>query len=197
MDPATGKLWGADHGIDWLGDDEQPEEINLIEQGKQYGWPYIYGNGGKNPQDDPPGGISLDDWAKASETPVLTYTAHAAPMQLAFYTAASSRPDFHGDAFLAMHGSWNRKPPSGYEVVRIRFEDGKPAKIEPFITGFLTGTDGTYGYVGRPFGVAVAKDGSLFIGDDDNGIIYRVTYETETAARLRRRGKRSPPRTPR
>ena len=188
FDPATGKLWGADHGIDWLGDDEQPEEINLIEQGKQYGWPYIYGNGGKNPQDNPPPGISLDDWAKASETPVLTYTAHAAPMQLAFYNGSQFPAAFNGDAFLAMHGSWNRKPPSGYEVVRVRFEDGKPAKIEPFITGFLTETDGAYGYVGRPFGVAVAKDGSLFIGDDANGIIYRVTYETETAAET------SPPR---
>ena len=176
FDPATGKLWGADHGIDWLGDDEQPEEINLIELGKQYGWPYIYGNGGKNPQDRPPGGLSLEQWASASENPVLTYTAHAAPMQLAFYTGDQFPTEYRGDAFLAMHGSWNRKPPSGYEVVRVRFKDGKPQKIEPFITGFLTEKDGAYGYMGRPFGVAVAKDGSLFIGDDANGVIYRVSY---------------------
>jgi Raf kinase inhibitor-like YbhB/YbcL family protein len=176
FDPATGKLWGADHGIDWLGDDEQPEEINLIEQGKQYGWPYIFGDGGKNPQDRPPGGLTLDQWASASESPVLTYTAHAAPMQLAFYTGDQFPAEYRGDAFLAMHGSWNRKPPSGYEVVRIKFKDGKAQKIEPFITGFLTEKGGEYGYMGRPFGLAVAKDGSLFVGDDANGVIYRVSY---------------------
>lgn len=181
--PGTGALYGADHGIDWLGDDEQPEEINRIEQGKTYGWPYIFGNGGKNPQDEPPEGITLDEWAKASVPPVLTYTAHAAPMQLAFYRGSQFPQDYQGDAFLAMHGSWNRKPPSGYEVVRVRFEHGEAKSIEPFLTGFLGETaDGGFGYSGRPFGIAVAKDGSLYVGDDANGVIYRVSYTaTKTA----------------
>jgi Raf kinase inhibitor-like YbhB/YbcL family protein len=179
FDPQTGKLYGADHGIDWLGDDQQPEEFNLIEQGKTYGWPYIYGEGGKNPQDEPPGELTLEEWAKASESPVLTYTAHAAPMQLVFYTGEQFPADYRGDAFLAMHGSWNRQPPSGYEVVRVRFEEGEPTEIVPFIGNFLRETKDGYGYVGRPFGLALAKDGALFLGDDANGVVYRVPYEAE------------------
>ena len=182
FEPKTGALYGADHGIDWLGDDQQPEEINLIEQGKTYGWPYIYGDGDKNPQDEPPGGITLDEWASASTKPVLKYTAHAAPMQMAFYNGGQFPADYRGDAFLAMHGSWNRNPPSGYEVVRIRFEDGKPKSIEPFVTSFLSMDDNKFGYFGRPFGLAVAKDGALFVGDDTNGVIYRVSYANPQAA---------------
>jgi len=111
FDPKSGALYGADHGIDWLGDDEQPEEFNRIEQGKNYGWPYIHGEGGKNPQDEPPAGITLEEWEKASVAPVLTYTAHAAPMQMVFYTGEQFPAEYRGDAFIAMHGSWNRKPP--------------------------------------------------------------------------------------
>lgn len=182
FEPKTGALYGMDHGIDWLGDDEQPEELNLIEHGKKYGWPYIYGKGGKNPQDEPPGGITLDEWARSSEEPVLATTAHAAPMQMLFYTGRQFPAEYRGDAFLALHGSWNRKTPSGYEVVRIDFENGKPKSFEPFITGFLKETgEGGYGFVGRPFGMAMGKDGALFIGDDANGVIYRVSHESETA----------------
>ncbi|XSG83195.1 MAG: YbhB/YbcL family Raf kinase inhibitor-like protein [Methyloligella sp. ZOD6] len=177
--PRTGDLYGWDHGIDWLGDEEQPEELNLIRQGKQYGWPYVYGEGGKNPADAPPGELTHEDWAKASETPVLPHTAHAAPMELEFYDGNQFPDAYQGDAFVAMHGSWNRKPPSGYEVLRVRFEDGKPAKLEPFVTGFLKETEKGYGYIGRPFGLAVAKDGGLFISDDANGAIYKVTFQTD------------------
>ena len=75
-----------------------------------------------------------------------------------------------------MRGSWNRKPPSGYEIVRIRFRNGQPTAIEPFLTGFLVQEAGKWGYFGRPVGVAIAKDGSLLISDDTNGVIYRVSY---------------------
>src|SRR6185312_12710562 len=79
--------------------------------------------------------------------------------------------------------SWNRKPPSGYEVLRVHFEQGKPNSLEPFMTGFLSkSSDGEYGYFGRPFGIAVGKDGSLFVGDDANGAIYRVTYAAPQTA---------------
>jgi glucose/arabinose dehydrogenase len=173
--PETKQLYGMDHGIDWLGDDEQIEEMNRIEQGKQYGWPYIYGHNGKNPQDEPPGEISHDEWAKLSSTPVLGYRAHSAPMQMQFYTGAQFPAEYRGDAFVAMHGSWNRKVPTGYEVVRIRFKAGVPVAIEPFLTGFLS-NGATPTMFGRPFGVAVANDGALLVGDDLNGVIYRVEY---------------------
>jgi Raf kinase inhibitor-like YbhB/YbcL family protein len=79
-----------------------------------------------------------------------------------------------------MRGSWNRNPASGYEIVRIRFADGKPQRIEPFVTGFLTDAGKTH--IARPVGLAVAKDGSLLMADDANGVIYRVAHGSVTQA---------------
>ncbi len=175
--PETRVLYGMDHGIDWLGDNTQIEELNRIEEGRRYGWPYIYGMGEFNPQDDPPGDITLAQWAAASTQPLLGYTPHAAPMQMAFYDGDAFPPDYRGDAFIAMRGSWNRKPPSGHEVVRVRFGNGEPQSAEPFLTGFLSEEGGSYGYLGRLAGIAVAADGALLVADDSNGVIYRVAYQ--------------------
>jgi Raf kinase inhibitor-like YbhB/YbcL family protein len=176
-EPATGALYGMDHGIDWLGDEVQVEELNKIEQGKKYGWPYVYGMSGLNPRMDPPEDVTLAEWAKQSTEPVLGYTAHSAPMQMAFYDGKAFPADYQGDAFIAMRGSWNRRPPSGYEIVQVNFEHGRPVAFEKFLEGFLLQQDnGKYGYLGRLTGVAVGKDGSLFVADDSNGTIYRVSY---------------------
>lgn len=190
--PETGALFGMDHGIDWLGDNAQHEELNQIVEGAAYGWPYIYGDGGINPQDDPPNGLTMAAWDAASARPLALYTPHAAPMQMAFYTGAGTEArsafpaDFRNDAFVAMRGSWNRQNPSGYEVVRVRFDEGRPAGIEPFVTGFLQRTDadeasgsaagGGWGHLGRLAGLAVARDGALLLTDDANGVIYRIAY---------------------
>lgn len=182
-EPRTGELYGMDNGIDFLADDDQPEELNHIEHGKQYGWPYVYGKSAIYPHGDPPGEVTREEWARLSQEPVLTHTAHAAPMEMAFYTGAQFPAEYRGDAFAAMHGSWNRQPPSGYEVVRIRFQDGRPTRIEPFLQGFLTGGGGHPVIIGRPMGVAIAKDGALLVSDDANGVIYRIAYRgTATAA---------------
>lgn len=176
-EPGTGRLWGMDHGIDWLGDNEQIEELNHIQQGGQYGWPYVYGMDQFNPQDNPPPGTSLETWAAMSEEPALGHTPHAAPMQMVFYDGAMF-PEWRGDALVAMRGSWNRRPPSGYDLVRIDFEEGKPVGIEPVMTGFLAeGTDG-WSYAGRPVGVAVGHDGAIFLSDDSEGVIYRIASDT-------------------
>lgn len=180
--PATGEMWGMDHGTDWLGDDEPPEELNKIEHGKRYGWPYINGKGLAQLKEDPPGGMSHEQWAQISEPPMLTYTAHAAPMQMAFYNGGSFPAEYNGDAFVAMRGSWNRKQPSGYEIVRVRFKDGAPQAIEPFVTGFVERAGDGYVRHGRLAGVAVARDGSLLFSDDDGGVIYRVAARNATAA---------------
>lgn len=170
--PTTGDLWGMDHGTDWLGDDEQPEELNRIEKDKHYGWPFVFGAGTLNQRQDPPAGLEKSEWAKVGLPMTWGYTAHSAPMQLAFYTGTQFPAAFQGDAFVCMRGSWNRKPPSGYEVVRVRFKDGKAAGFEPFVGGFLT----PQGQHARPCGLAVAKDGSVLFTDDRNGVIYRVSY---------------------
>lgn len=172
--PQTGEFWGLDHGIDLLGDEVQPEELNRLEKGKQYGWPHVYGSGDLYPQSTPVGGVTKEQWRAQSEPMVIGYTAHAAPMQLKFYDGTSFPEEFAGDAFATMRGSWNRNPASGYEIVRIRFENGQPKAFEPFLTGFLTDEGKTH--FARPVGLAVAKDGSLLMADDANGVIYRVAY---------------------
>jgi Raf kinase inhibitor-like YbhB/YbcL family protein len=178
--PTTGELWGLDNGIDFLGDDSQPEELNKIEFGKQYGWPHIYGAGDINPQSTPPGGITKEEWKARSTPRVLGYTAHAAPMQLVFYKAHAFPSEYVGDAFATMRGSWNRATASGYEIVRIHFVNGQPQSFQPFVRGFLT--DGGTTHIARPMGLAVAKDGSLLMADDANGGIFRVAYVGASSA---------------
>jgi Raf kinase inhibitor-like YbhB/YbcL family protein len=171
----TGELWGLDHGIDLLGDEVQPEELNRLEQGKQYGWPHVFGAGDIYPQSTPVGGLTKEQWRDQSEPMVIGYTAHAAPMQMKFYSGSAFPAEYQGDAFATMRGSWNRNPASGYEIVRIHFENGQPKSIEPFLTGFLS--DGGKTHFARPVGLAVAKDGSLLMADDTNGVIYRVSHD--------------------
>ncbi len=172
--PQTRELYGFDHGIDWLGDTGQREEFNLIREGAHYGWPYVYENGKANPADEPPGDTTHAEYAKKTTFPVLTYDAHSAPMAMVFYTGNAFPEAYRNSAFVALHGSWNRKEPSGYKVVRVRFENGKPAAIEDFLTGFLT--ESKREQFGRVCGIAQHPDGSLLISDDDNGVLYRVAY---------------------
>jgi glucose/arabinose dehydrogenase len=172
--PVTSALWGMDHGSDWRGNDTPPEELNSIVEGADYGWPYCYGDRVVDPViQDPPAGTKA---AYCSQTrgAVLSAQAHKAPIGLTFYTGTSFPSEYRDDAFIAMHGSWNRFPPTGYEVVRLVFENGAPRRFEDFVTGFLI-EDGAATF-GRPAGIAVAQDGSLLFSDDTSGTIYRVRY---------------------
>jgi len=185
FEPSSGTLYGFDHGIDWLGDHEQHEEFNRIEDGERYGWPYVYAMSQFNPQDTPPDS-SFSDYAAGSREPIGLHTPHAAPMQMTFYTGDVFPQEFQGDAFVAMRGSWNRKTPSGYEVMRVDFEDGKPVAMVPFATGFLMQDEESptgWGHMGRLAGMAQGPDGALYLSDDTGGIIYRITYEGQDAAK--------------
>ncbi len=173
--PVTGELWGMDHGIDWLGDDDPKEELNLITRDAHYGWPYIYGEGKYNPGDRPPGDTTYQQYLQLSRLPQLTYQAHAAPMQMAFYTGNQFPAPYNNSAFVAMRGSWNRSQPVGYKVVRIHFENNRPVRFEDFLTGFLANNNRSH--FGRLVGVAVHADGSLLVSDDTNGIIYRIAAQ--------------------
>jgi Raf kinase inhibitor-like YbhB/YbcL family protein len=172
--PQTGELWGMDQGIDFLGDGIQPEELNKIELGKNYGWPHVWGHGEFNPQSTPPGGITKAQWKAQSVPMTLGYEAHAAPMQLVFYSGSMYPADYRGDAFVTMRGSWNRDPAAGYEVAHVNFQDGKPTGITPFVTGFLS--DGGKAHIARPVGLVQAVDGALLMADDANGVIYRIAH---------------------
>ena len=173
--PETRELWAMDHGIDWLGDDEQLEELNRIVEGGNYGWPHCYEDRVPNPtRSVPEGWDSMEDYCATTVPMTLGYTAHAAPMGMAFYTGSAFPAEYRGDAFVAMRGSWNRWPPSGYEVVRIRFDDGRPVAIEPFATGWLI-EDGR-AHFGRLVGLTQHPDGSILVTDDTNGVVYRIAY---------------------
>ncbi|MDF7815184.1 sorbosone dehydrogenase family protein [Hymenobacter sp. YC55] len=169
--PQTGQLWGMDHGIDWLGDDEQKEELNQIKPGADYGWPYIYGEGKYNPSDRPQN-LTYAEYAQRTTNPTLTYQAHSAPMAMVFYTGTQFPPEYQNDAFVAMRGSWNRRSPVGYKVVRVHFENGQPTRVDDFLSGFLINSNRAH--FGRLVGLAVNRDGALLVSDDTNGVIYRV-----------------------
>ncbi|HEV7379516.1 MAG TPA: PQQ-dependent sugar dehydrogenase [Dyadobacter sp.] len=173
--PQTKQLWGMDHGIDWLGDDEQKEELNVITQNADYGWPYVYGEGKYNPGDRPKGDTTYQQYLSKTTLPMLTYQAHSAPMAMAFYTGSQFPAEYRNDAFVAMRGSWNRSSPVGYKIVRIHFEEGKPVRFEDFVTGFTI--EDNKSHFGRLAGLTVHKDGSLLFSDDTNGVIYQVTYQ--------------------
>ncbi len=176
LNPQTGEMSGMDHGIDWLGDDSQKEELNHIVEGKKYGWPFVFEDGKRNPADNPQEylKVSWEEYAKQCEAPVMTYDAHSAPMNLLFYTGSQFPEEYRSSAFITLHGSWNRDKPSGYKIVRLKFKDGKPIAFEDFLTGFLV--NGNSGQFGRPVGLAMAKDGSLLVSDDSGGVIYRISY---------------------
>ena len=167
-----------DHGIDWLGDDQQPEELNRIEDGKRYGWPYAYGDGVVNPSIDPPRGTTKEEWATGSEKMVVGYTAHAAPLALRVLhghrvpRTLPRRSVRHVPRFL--------EPPAA-ERVRGRVpavrRGREPGAFEPFLSGFLVADKGEPTQFGRPTGLAVAADGALLFADDENGVVYRVSAD--------------------
>ena len=174
--PETLRMYGVDHGIDWLGDDAQGEELNEIKAGKNYGWPFVFEDGKPNPARDPREhtGKSWAAYAKDCEPSVLTLDAHSAPMAMLFPSTQQFPESFHGDALVTLHGSWNRSKPSGYKVMRLRFKNGKPEAFEDFIAGFYL--EGDKSHFARPCGLAEWTDGTVLMSDDSGGIIYRIWH---------------------
>lgn len=164
--PSTGKLYGADNGRDFLGDDFPPCELNRIEQGKFYGWPYI--NGNQVP--DPDYGSHNFEQQRYSIPPVHEFGAHTAPLSLVFIKNERLRAAMHGSALVTLHGSWNRSSKSGYKIVALAFNPDQSISEHDFISGFELNDN----VIGRPVDIAEAPDGSLYISDDFTGSIYRV-----------------------
>lgn len=185
--PTTRRFIGWDHGIDTLGDDESKEEINEIKQGKRYGWPFVYEMGKLIDHPLPPPAYTREDWRDMSQNPLLLHTAHSAGIQMAFYTGRQFPAQYRNDAFIALRGSWNRNPPSGYQLARIHFNRaGRPVSVTPFISGFLLKNPAPkvpWGHFARLAGVAQHTDGSLLVSDDTNNIVYRIAYGTQNIRR--------------
>lgn len=173
--PDTKEFWGMDHNTDWLGNDESHEELNKIEEGAHYGWPFVYDDGKKMPHREPEN-KDHEELIEKAKSPVLLYQPHSSALSFKFYTENQFPEEYKNDAFVTMRGSWNRENPTGYKVVRIRFNNNnQPEDFEDFVTGFLL-EDGR-SHFGRLVGLTVHNDGSLLFTDDSNGVVYRVSYE--------------------
>jgi glucose/arabinose dehydrogenase len=171
IQPGTGALWCAVNERDGLGDDLPPDYATHVAQGAFYGWPWFY----LGDHQDPRHKDERTDLAKAITTPDVLIQAHSAPLGIAFYEADQFPADYKGDAFVTLHGSWNRAKRTGYKVVRLVMNDGKPTgEYEDFLVGFVGDDKSVWG---RPVGVAVAPDGSLLVSDDGSGSIWRVSYK--------------------
>lgn len=171
--PANGELWTAVNERDGLGDDLVPDYATSVKEGGFYGWPYSYL--GQN--EDPRRKGESPDHVKKSIVPDVLFRSHVAALGIVFYTGKMFPKEYHGDAFVAFHGSWNRQKLSGYKIARIPFKEGKPVGnfYEEFVSGWLPDENSNEVW-GRPVGLLVNADGSLLIADDGAKKIWRVSY---------------------
>lgn len=166
--PDTGLLYGVDNGRDLLGDNFPPCELNIIERGGFYGWPYA--NGDRIP--DPDLGEGRTAEIRGSIAPVHDFAAHTAPLGMAFLRNRELPDNYRRALLVALHGSWNRSERQGYEVVSLHFREDGGIVERKFASGFEIDED----VIGRPVDVAQGINGEIFISDDYTGMVYRVIY---------------------
>lgn len=160
--PGSDELWAVVNERDGLGDEMVPDYMTLVINDGFYGWPYAYL--GSHPQPD--FAAKAPDKVARTRAPELLFRAHSAPLGLAFAG---------GDAYVGLHGSWNRSIPIGYFVARVPLKDGKPQGFyEVFASGFIVAPGKVWG---RPVGIAAAPDGSLYVADDAGGTIWKITRD--------------------
>ncbi|MGN6620909.1 MAG: PQQ-dependent sugar dehydrogenase [Sphingomonas sp.] len=173
FEPQSGRLWAAVNERDMMGSDLAPDYISAIELGDNFGWPWYYWGGYPDKRVEP----DNPELQQYSKRPDFAMGPHVAALGLTFAKGAMLGAKFANGAFVGEHGSWNRKPPSGYKVVYVPFAaNGFPvngAKPVDVLTGFLS-ADGDKAY-GRPVGVAIGADGGLLVADDVGNTVWRVS----------------------
>ncbi len=170
-DPVTGEIWATEMGRDFLGDDLPPDEINIIADGKDYGWPYCYGNQVRDSQFK---SNEMPDYCETTEPAKIELQAHSAPLGLAFIPEEGWPEEMWLDLIVAYHGSWNRSEPTGYKLMWIQLDDERnEVSREDFITGWLSDEDEK---LGRPVDVWVMPGGLMYVTDDKRGVIYKIEY---------------------
>ena len=174
--PGTSDLYVVVNERDTLGDGLVPDYLTRLQKGGFYGWPYSYL--GNHPQ--PGFAEKRPDLVAKTIVPDLLFESHSAPLGLVFYEGTQFPKEYKGDAFVALHGSWNAAAPRGYMVARVPFRDGRPqGYYEAFMTGFWASGTNNAEVWGRPVGLAVASDGSLLVADDVGEKIWRISYKPD------------------
>jgi glucose/arabinose dehydrogenase len=171
--PGGDVLWTVANERDMLGNDLVPDFLTSVKDGAFYGWPYSYWGKNIDARVKP----QRPDLVEKAIVPDYSLGSHVAALGLTFYTGNAFPEHFRGGAFIGEHGSWNRRPFTGYKVVYVPFRDGKPDGYpEDFVTGFMPSDQQGVAY-GRPVGVAVDATGALLIADDVGNTIWRVAAE--------------------
>jgi glucose/arabinose dehydrogenase len=171
VSPVTGDPWCSTNERDGLGDNLVPDYVTRVKESAFYGWPWYY----IGAHEDPRHAGERPDLAGKVTAPDVLLQPHSASLEIAFYDGPMFPPEYRGNVFAALHGSWNRALRTGYKVVRAIVSDGIPTgEYEDFLTGFVLDDDEVWG---RPVGVAVAHDGALLVSEDGNGTIWRVSYD--------------------
>jgi glucose/arabinose dehydrogenase len=170
INPITGELWCSTNERDGLGNNLVPDYVTHVQEGGFYGWPWYYMGGHQDPRHE---GTHPELQAKVI-TPDILLNPHFASLEMLFYEGHQFPAQYHGDGFAAEHGSWNRAIRSGYEVVRLPMKGGHATgEYEDFLTGFVLPNGDVWG---RPVGVTIATDGSLFVSDDGTESVWHVIY---------------------
>ncbi|KAF1042649.1 MAG: hypothetical protein GAK38_04244 [Xylophilus sp.] len=168
-EPRTGVLWTVANERDELGNDLVPDYLTSVKEGAFYGWPYSYWGQNVDTRVKPP----RPDLVAKAIAPDYALGAHVAALGLTFAEGAKLPAAYASGAFVGEHGSWNRRPHSGYKVVFVPFADGRPQGVpRDVLTGFLNDKDEAQG---RPVGVAIDKRGGLLVADDVGNTVWRVT----------------------
>jgi len=174
FNPISKELWTAANERDGLGDNLVPDFVTSVKDGAFYGFPFAYI--GQN--EEPRRKGERPDLVKKTIVPDVLVTSHSAALGMTFYQGKMFPQEYQGDAFVALHGSWNRQNLTGYKIIRVRFKDGKLVgnSYEDFVSGWLPNESSNEVW-GRPVGLLVNSDGSLLICDDGAKKIWRVSYQ--------------------
>lgn len=169
--PTTKELWFSNHGRDWMGDDKPNDTLHRMQKvGLNYGFPYCHQ--GDLPDDT----VKKANACAGVEPPVSLMGPHAAAMGVLFYTGNMFPAEYKNVAFVARKGSWNRTTKIGFDVVAVKADnDGKNAKVTPFMTGFMNPADQSFW--GRPAYMLQMPDGAMLVSDEQLGAIYRISYK--------------------
>ena len=171
VSPANGELSASVNERDALGDNLVPDYVTQVTQGDFFGWPWFY----IGANIDPRHAADYPRLHRPIKLPSVLLQPHSASLGAAFYNGTSFPPQYRGNLFVAEHGSWNRAQPTGSKIIRITFDANNQPKryYEDFMTGFVTSNHHVWG---RPVGVAVGRDGALYVTEDANNVIWRVAH---------------------